>query len=568
MQSILDNALTDVAANRSIAETASRQMIKSGASFSSVFSNDPGLSQLNSMRSSSRNRKTYEQYAGWVHSAVSALAMYASDADVILARITGAKSSNTYREKDAKDGKPNRKRILSEGYRKRMPRRMREKSAREEYEMVLDHPLLDTMEKPNAFQSRNSFVNMFVTNLCLTGWGFVIYGHNKTTGLAEFYALPTTWVKPIHDKGPFAEFKIVNPNNPAASEGQAPIPGNQVGFAHFPNPGDPFSAIAPAGAQSRAISIDDKIQSSQEVFFHNGIFPSVVLSIGTNPFGDKMPGDGTRPLLDDKQRRQVIGAINKVHAGVANYGHPAIIDGLIEKIEKMSMTQNEMGWEKSEKIVRSRILSAFGVHPFILGEEMPGSYAQAYEVRQLFYDRVNKFLDALSTIVSTMVNEFSEEPIELYWERLVPVDPMMDAKKYSDARKNNDISQNEYRAWMGLPPDDDRNEAIVNHPMVMQITGILKMVADRSMVVDQAVALLEAMGLPTDKAEKIVGDGPPEPEPVPDEFGEGDDDQGDDSEDINDQGDDSEDINDQDSKSIDRLIEAMKQPIEFSFPKI
>ena len=238
-------------------------------------------------------------------------------------------------------------------------------------------------------------------------------------------------------------------------------------------------------------------------FFDNAIFPSAIVTIGAKPLGEQGP---IRPMLTPTQRRQIHLAISREWKGVSNYGRPAIIDGMIEKIERLSSTQNEIGWEKSEDTVKQRILSSFGIHPFILGEQMPGSYAQAYEVRQLFYDRVNTNLDMLDVVMSKFIDLlFPEEKLELWFTPAEATDPSIESKIWIEARKNGDISQNELRAKMGLPPDEDRNEALIAGSMGNQIMPIFDKLQSGAMSPDQATAYLIGMGLPTDLAERIAG---------------------------------------------------------------
>ena len=139
--------------------------------------------------------------------------------------------------------------------------------------------------------------------------------------------------------------------------------------------------------------------------------------------------------------------IRKTMGGVANYGNPAIVDGLIENITRLSATQNEMGWEKSEDKVKSRILSSFCVHPYILGEPVNvGGYAQAAKIEERFCKRVNTFLNMLSGIVTNFGSSLVNEALVVWWEQCQPHDPSIRAKQITDARKNGDISRNEVRA--------------------------------------------------------------------------------------------------------------------------
>jgi len=342
--------------------------------------------------------------------------------------------------------------------------------------------------------------------MALTGFGFVVGGETED-GTYELYSIPTTWIRPDHSDGPYSKFYIVNPANPSTWTSTEPLTSDQVAFAYFPNPSDPMAALAPARAVSRAVTIDDHIQNSQSMFFENGVFPSVVVTVGSNPHPD-VPA-GVRPRLTANQRRQVYAAIRKVSGGVSNYGTPAIVDGLIEKIERLSATQNEMGWEKSEQTVKQRIMSAFGVHPFILGENIPGSYAQAYIVQELFYKKVNTYLNLLSTMLTDFLNPFVDDNIEIWYDECVAKDPSMEKAMWEGARNRDDVTQNEFRAFMGLPPDEDRKEAVINKSSIQTVAALAAQVGAGSLKPEQGVAILEGMGLETELAKKIIGKGPP-----------------------------------------------------------
>lgn len=505
MQSATSLAL---ARSRSIISTAeARGSLLKAAGMGGVFdvSSIGGLAQLSQFRDQSANRERYSLFRGHIYSAVNAICLEAAGQAVHIGRMEKVKEN----EKKKPGGK---KDVWA---RTRMTSRARMKAARSEMEVLENHVLMDDLEYPNTIQNRWQFVYSFVANICLTGWGFVVGGKKKEGGY-EFYSLPTTWVVPDHSKGAFAHFKIVNPKNPGALADAKPIPRSQVQFAYFPNPSDPMAGLAPSTSQYAAIKIDQYIQTCQQTFFENGIFPSVIVKMGSNPHPE-VPA-GVRPRLTANQRRQVYAAIRKVSGGIANYGNPAIVDGLIESIEKLSMTQNEIGWEKSEKTIRSRILSAFGVHPFILGEEMAGSYAQAYIVQDRFFKRVNTFLDLLGIVMSGFVGEGElieeEKDLEIWWEPCKAVDPGMERAAWDAARKNDDVTQNEYRAHvLNLPPDEDEKEALINKGIAQHVAKIAADATGGLISVDQAKALLTGLGLPEELAEEIAGEGPPEPDP-------------------------------------------------------
>ncbi len=453
-----------------------------------------GMSQLTGGREQAANRERYNLFRGWLYSAINAIAMKAASQPVNLGRLIGAEPHEEERRSPATTKAWHRKRMTNNGL---------IKTAQHEFEIIADHVLLDRLENPNPIQSRWDFVYNFVANLCLTGRSYVICDEIED-GIFHYYSLPTSWVHPDHTDGPFTKFRIINPKNPEADQGKKPLGRENVAFASLPNPADPLSVLSPAQSQMRAIRIDDHIQTSQDAFFGNGIFPSMVATIGKD-------ANGNRPKLSGPQRRQVEGVIRKHYSGVANYGALAIVDGWVEKFERFSAVQNEMGWEKSEMHVRTRILSAFGVHPFILGEPMNvGGYSQATVIKEVFCERVNTYLDMLSGVMTVFAAGRTEETDRLFiwWDKCEANDPALRVKMLQDARKNGDVSRNEFRAELGFPPDEtggDRNRQYTSGD-VNAIRETQRQVSAGEITPEQAVATFEVtFDMSPEDAVRIAG---------------------------------------------------------------
>ncbi len=480
METILAKSIRNSQAISSVAYGRALQIKAEG--FASGLFGGSQFDFVTDSRSHGVNREGRAAYRGWLYSAIHALASKAAGQPVNVGKLatpgkTGPKSSK---------------------FLGKVPLRLQSKSARQEFEMLIEHPLLSVLEHPNPFQHRWQFVNSFVASLNLTGWSYVVGGDDGQGGV-EFFALPTSWVKPNAD---FSVFKIADPAK-GFSEGIT-LPKENVSFAYLPDPENPHRAISPATSQIAAIRIDDKIQSSQAQFFDNAIFPSALITMGEKPLGNDGPTNP--PVLTATQRRQMHLAVSREWKGVSNYGRPAILDGWIKSITRFGANQNEIGWEKSEDKVKQRIFSSFGINPIILGEQVAGSYAQAYVVQQLFYDRVNTNLDMLDVVMSKFVDLlFPEEKLEIWWTPAEATDPSIESKAWEFGRKNNDVSQNEYRTRLGLPPDEDHNEANIIGPMGNQVMSLLNMLGIGNITPDQAVGTLIEMGLSTSSAERIAG---------------------------------------------------------------
>lgn len=495
---------TALARSRGVVEESYHSALSLKAAGALSFASPPGFSQFSQFADDAKTRERYSLFRGWLYAAVNALASEAAGQPVVVAKLKGK-------------GKPTGQKSI----RDRMTTAARTKSASQEFEVVVDHPLIDLLEQPNAIQTRWSFVYSFIANLNLTGWGYIVGGENED-GKFEFYSLPTNWIKPDHSEGLFSRFRVVDPANPSAGQTEEWLTRDNVVFAMLPNPADPRMAFPPANSQIRSIRIDDKIQESQMRFFENGIFPGAIVTIGKDPHPD-VPA-GIRPRLTAAQRRQVMGAVQKVMSGVANYGNPAIVDGLIESIERLSMTSNEMGWEKSEDKVRTRILSAFGVHPYILGEPVGvGGYAQVVNIEKRFYKRVNTFLDMLGTVVTQFVGPAMSktkagpkkkevrDDLLIWWEECQAVDPSLRWSNLNAARTRGDVSRNEIRAELNLPPDETGGDQTRQYSSadITAIVAVQGAVGQGAVTPQQAAAIYETlMDMNPADAKKIAGKAP------------------------------------------------------------
>ena len=391
-----------------------------------------GTSFVDGWQNQGAQREAYGSFRNWPYSVINVVAMEAAAQPVNLGRLGDAG--------EVEDGKRKRPSLTKAYTLNRLPKSLRSKAAEQELEILVDHPLLKSLDNPNVFQPRWQFVYSFIANLLLTGWSYIVSGEGDD-GQLEFYSLPTTWVRADHTDGPYSKFFMSNPKKHGGGPGEELDPEN-VAFAYLPNPSDPLSAVAPASAQMPAIRIDDYIQVSQQQFFERGVFPSAVVIVGKEPHPD-VPG-GIRPRLSGAQRRQVHGAISRMMAGVANYGRPVILDGMVEDVKPFGNTEPEMGWARSEDKARNRILSAFGVHPFILGEAMTvGSYSQSAIIQERFCRRLNTYLAMLSDLMTGLSRTLSgDDGLVVWWDEAKPLDPGLRQQQIQSARANGDISQN------------------------------------------------------------------------------------------------------------------------------
>jgi len=496
----MSTALTKaIRRTESVALTAYDCGVKAKGSGTSLdFTPSSPMAGMAGWQQQQAHAEQYSYMREWVYAAINALASEGAGQPPVVARLSGSKV------KDKLQGKK-----LCEL--NRMTKTARCKAANMEYEIQQDHLLVELLEHPNEFQEKWQFVYSFFANLVLTGIAYITVSYSERLKKLELYSLPSTWVKPNHKNGLFSQFEVKNPK--AVGVEPVMLDRTQVGFAMLPNPSDPLAALAPASTQLRTLKMYEHMLNGQEAFFRKGAFPSVIVSMAQGPYQSTKG----RPVLSNVQRRMIHHALQQNVLGDMNQGTAFIVDGLIEDMKPFSgLKHREMGWDKTEDKIKTRILSAFGVHSFILGEFMPGSQAQAEIISERFYKRVNTYLDMLSNLLTNLLGSIEgNEQMLIWFEKCQASNPERRTSTFLTMRSSGDISQNELRAEMGLPPDEDLNQAVIQPSMMAGVTQVLTLLGQGVIQREQVVATLEGMGVPTDLAEEVAGVGLPEPKPPP-----------------------------------------------------
>lgn len=384
-----------------------------------------------------------------------------------------------------------------------------------------EHDSLWVLDEPNAFQGKTEFIQMIVMNLLLTGEGYWIggmAGGDEQEPKLELYAVPSSWIVPDHSKGLFGGFKL----QIGFGEG-VPLDKDTVGRIYFPDPSDIKGCLSPLMSCVSAVRIDDHILSSQLQSFERGIHPNLIVSIGKTIDAD---GKQTqrRPVLAGRQRTQIIRSIQHAWNQSVNAGMPAIIDGLIEDIKKLSNTPQEMDWKQSGEIVKARIMQSFGVNPLILGEVTPANKAQAVVAEASFAtNTLNPIIEKISCEMSKFLSRFYEdgETLAVWLEQARARDDEMEFRQMQFARQQGDVDQDEFRGYIGLPAVEKKAEApkrspLLNNPQVLAaITALAAQVSAGALSHDNAVAMLvTTLQISEDDASAMLPDDPPEPLPM------------------------------------------------------
>ena len=473
-----------------------------------------------SHRQAGRAREAYQYVTGWI-----------SAATTVIARRLSAQSWRAGRYKPPEGGTRRSGRLTSKGYdRTLIPNAIHAKAAYvgADVEPEPEHPVLWTLEKPNTLQGKVELLSFSVMNILLTGEWFWIGGikdvkddsdpdDDRQAGKLEIFAVPSSWMVPDHSKGMFSGYKL---QVGLGGEGVL-IPKENVARGYIPDPSNPTGCLPPLASCVTPAKIDQYILKSQIDGFARGMDPKIALVVGSQPGPDGQKG--FRPRLTGAQRKQLIRAVRQVWSQTVNYGDPAILDGLIDDVKRLQTMPAEMDWQNSGKTVKDRIFQAFGVNPLVTGEVTPANKAQAIVAEQNFVSNVlNPLIENISCAASEFITPFYEhgDTLAVWLERAVPKDDELEFRQYSDGRRNGDISQDEWRGYVGLPPAEakppERSRLLDNPQVMMAIASLASQVNVGALSHGNAAAILMVTAqISQADADEMLPDDPPEPLPMP-----------------------------------------------------
>lgn len=404
-------------------------------------------------------QEQYRHFRGWVYTAIKTIAnRIAGQPFAMGKRLNGRKPT-----KGSKLYQPAELALV--------PSHVKSHLMATQVEVIHEHEFLTALRSPNIHTTAWSLMFNTAASLNLTGRSFWWMTTNEE-GKMEITFVPSHWVSFIFsESGKFVGYEIKRPNSP-----MAPIPVGPLEMLYFPmpNPGEPRETISPLQTQATAVAVDESIQMAQFRAFKNGIFPGVMIRVGKIDGMAGMPGEV--PLLDAAQRRDLVAAVQALYGGVLNYGDPLILDALIEGVEKLTHTPQEMDFMESGEAVKKRIFQAFGVNPILTGQTDGANRAQAAVADGIFCNNViNPLTDLIGQVVSAWLVRTGKKSDEntLFWiEQARPNDDELKLKEWLGAMTNLVATPDEYRMnVLGLEAMTEEDKKQMKELMALRIMG-------------------------------------------------------------------------------------------------
>ena len=322
------------------------------------------------------------------------------------------------------------------------------KQFHEDMELLEDHALFDVFNYPNPTLTRMGLFYVSIKHWLLTGK--IIWWVFKESGRWQIWPLPASWAEPVHTERRLFDSWIIRPTDSAR---EFVVPAEQIAYLFHPKADDPLGAQSTLQANAEAVAGDESILTANRRSFANSIWPGMAITIGRYPGVPGAPDQ--RPILTKEQKGQLITAIKSAYKGVVHYDEPVILDGMVERIERISDTNREMDYMNSAKMMKSRIMQGFSTNPLVSGEIENGNRASSVTASENLAEfALNPDIELISEFLTyRMVPIMAPgEDLIVYLEPVHTKDTELMIKEDDMLARHASISRNELRLRHGLPP--------------------------------------------------------------------------------------------------------------------
>lgn len=296
----------------------------------------------------------------------------------------------------------------------------------------LNNPILDVLHKPNAFQSKNEFFELYQIYKDLTGSSYVYVERegNKVVGL---HNMRPDWITEIRSKadGSCMGYEYGNSQKTFfASE--------SVIATHYPSPLSNKGGQSPIQTGRRVI--DAQIQLEE---YHANVLKN----------GGKLEGifNVKADYLTPEQVDGLKKSYDAGYSGAQKSGRPFFAYGGME-YQNLGLTPSELSYIDSKKFTRADILALYGVPLAIIDSSDLGALgSNGYDAALKIF--LSETVAPLQDNLVQKLNQFLvDEALTLGYVDPSPANTELILKEVESGIKNNYMTVNEARVLRGLSP--------------------------------------------------------------------------------------------------------------------
>lgn len=300
---------------------------------------------------------------------------------------------------------------------------------------IEQHDLLNLLNKPNEFMSRQEFFEAIVGFALIAGNSYIdMVGPNDAAPPRELWPLRPDRMSVVPDAGKFIKGYIYQLGDQKVVRDK-----RRISHLKYFNPIDDFYGLSPIEVAARGIDNDNAANEWNNALLTNGARPSGALV--------------TPDTLTESQYENLKNEMNNSYSGAKNAGKPMLLEGGLQWVD-MALSPKDMDMLNSKKLSRVEICAAFGVPPEIVGDKEHATYSNYQEARRALYeDAVLPMLDRIrDKLNADLVIKFGDNLYLDYNKDVIePLQENRDAvyKRAGQAFKDDLLTKNEARNEMG-----------------------------------------------------------------------------------------------------------------------
>jgi len=273
--------------------------------------------------------------------------------------------------------------------------------ARDQWEVLGDHPFYDLWATPNPIQTQEEYLDMLVLMWFMGGEAFthiVTVGTEAKPEPAELWLLRPDRVEVVRGKefqDPITEYRFRKGTDPTDKG----IPIDPLNMMHikFGNPLNQLRGMSPLRASAVSIDAGNEGRRWNLAMIRNGGKASGAMTLK----------DGSMEIDPDTQRPAIERQIVEKMTGPDNAGRMHFIEGAWEWLE-LGKTQTDMDWGGGLQTSLKDISKTAGVNPEIIGDRANATYSNYEQSRASFYT------EAILPLLNRLRGRINTDIMKLY----------------------------------------------------------------------------------------------------------------------------------------------------------
>ena len=230
-------------------------------------------------------------------------------------------------------------------------------------EVELDHPLVQILAQPNAWETGEELMYLLAAYLDLVGEAFLLILRDQEGQPAQLLPIPPYWVLDMPKSA--RPFYVVDLNGV-----QEPVPASEIIWIPNPNPLNPYGrGLGTAAALDNQIEQHKRASLFNLNFFRRAARPDVVISVPEEMNQDQIERVREKWLAE--------------HQGDQNAWAPHFINADF-KAQLLTSSMKDMDFVQLMRHARDTVFQLFGVPPEVLGIVENSNRATAEAAMQIY----------------------------------------------------------------------------------------------------------------------------------------------------------------------------------------